>query len=100
MKTILFLSLLLAATFLMNAQNNFVVQNESAQVFKSLTDALDAAVDGDTIYLPGGLLPVLVRSQKVWFGSEWGTILHPHKQRALLKLPEILHLAVHVTEPL
>jgi hypothetical protein len=36
------------------AQYNFVVQNGSAKVYKTMADAYANSVKGDTIYLPGG----------------------------------------------
>ncbi len=53
MKKITFLPLLFLCAFAFG-QKQFVVQNVTAQAFDNLSDAYDAAVAGDTIYLPGG----------------------------------------------
>lgn len=55
--------------FTINAQYNFVVQNDTAAVYKTVESAYNAASTGDTIYLPGGSfnLPTIDK-ELVWIG--------------------------------
>jgi hypothetical protein len=72
MNKLLFFSVLLlfAGNSVLNAQYNFVLQNGNAKVFKTINEAYDAAVPGDTIYLPGGSFnwPANVSKGLVWIG--------------------------------
>ncbi len=55
MKTILSLFLVVAFTLAASAQAVIVVQNATeTRTFQTLTAAVEAAVDGDNIYVPGG----------------------------------------------
>lgn len=62
------------------AQYNFVVQNGTATVFKTLDLAYSNASTGDTIYLPGGSfnLPGLIDKPLVWYGVGY----HPDSTEA------------------
>ena len=53
----------------LQAQYNFIVQNQTASAFNTLSEAYANSVDGDTIYLPGGSfnLPAIDKSL-VWIG--------------------------------
>lgn len=57
-------------TYTGHAQYNFVVQNGTANVFKTLDEAYSSASAGDTIYLPGGSFnfPSQVDKPLVWYG--------------------------------
>lgn len=62
------------------AQYNFVVQNGTASVYKTLNDAYTSASSGDTIYLPGGSFnfPSQVDKPLVWYGVGY----HPDSTEA------------------
>jgi hypothetical protein len=57
-------------SFSVSAQYNFVVQNGSASVFKTLEEAYESSAAGDTIYLPGGSfnMPASIDKSLVWIG--------------------------------
>ncbi|MCU4157441.1 hypothetical protein J1N10_15800 [Carboxylicivirga sp. A043] len=58
MKKISLLILFLTSVVLVQAQVTFIVENSSStQVFPTLQEAIDGAVDGDILYLPGGSFP-------------------------------------------
>jgi len=68
-KAHLFIAGLLATTFALHAQHQFVVQNGTASVYTSLQEAYDAATAGDTIYLPGGSFEMpTVEKPLTWIG--------------------------------
>jgi hypothetical protein len=73
------LSFLFLSSVTINAQYNFVVQNGTAEVFKTIDEAYTNAINGDTIYLPGGSfnMPVISKSL-VWIGMGY----HPDSTAA------------------
>lgn len=69
------LKILLGVLFLFGsiqifAQYNFVVQNGTAKVFKTIDEAYNEASPGDTIYIPGGSFNMPSNMEKgiVWIG--------------------------------
>lgn len=70
MKKSFFLLAVLCFSIMAFAQNNFVIQNNSSKVYKSLSEAIDASVNGDTIYLPEGAFnsPGTITKSLVWIG--------------------------------
>lgn len=64
----------LALTFSLSivyGQHSFVVQNGTTAVYENITDAYDAANNGDTLYLPGGVFtpPGTIEKGLTWIGA-------------------------------
>lgn len=68
-------SVVISMCLSLQAQHNFVVQNGSATNYKTLSEAYEAAVSGDTIYLPGGSfdMPTTIDKSLVWVGVGYNT---------------------------
>ena len=82
MKKILF-SLAILAIFCVipsMGQYNFVIQNGSSASFKTLEAAYEAAVAGDTVYMPGGSfnMPSSIDKGLIWIGVGY----HPDSTEA------------------